>query len=231
MPVSAFSKASHGVSVGISIWAVRINPFTPTLGVGTQPATWGVERPGFARSGWGVAPTSRLRGCHESIPRTKRNTASPTGPPMLSSGPSRRRYSVVVAGSHRDLGTRARWHAWRAAEVLQPRHRNRIDTPSFSSTCHSGKPKGFSRRSSGSWAWTSPYRITQRSHDAGSPWLLGRGEWARASVSISSWTARDSRSSVTGSGPQRNTEGGQAGLEEAPSRRRSVRLHHRPRVD
>jgi hypothetical protein len=27
-------------------------------------------------------------------------------------------------------GTRAQWHAWRAAEILPPRHRNRIDAPS-----------------------------------------------------------------------------------------------------
>ena len=38
-------------------------------------------------------------------------------------------------------------------------------------------------------------------------------------VYISSWTARDSRSSVKGSKPRRNRRTGQAGLEEAPSRR------------
>lgn len=37
---------------------------------------------------------------------------------------------MVVTGGHRDLETRARWHAWRAAEILQPCYRNLVDAPS-----------------------------------------------------------------------------------------------------
>ena len=49
------------------------------------------------------------------------------------------------------------------------------------------------------------------------------GEFAYATVYMSSWTARDSRSWVKGSGPLRNTEDGASGAGRAPSRRRSVR--------
>ena len=88
----------------------------------------GVERPGFARSGWGVAPTNQTTGMRSRIHPTYKT-----------------KYGV------------ANW-------------------ASYDRAC----------RSSGSWAWTSPFRITQRSHDAGSPWISRCGECTRATVFISS---------------------------------------------
>ena len=74
-------------------------------------------------------------------------------------------------------------------------------------------------------------RITRRSHGGGSPWISRCVESAQASVYISSWTAQDRPSSVKGVGRVETRRTGQAGLEEASSRRRSVRQHHRPRLD
>jgi hypothetical protein len=67
--------------------------------------------------------------------------------------------------------------------------------------------EGFLTSVFGIMGWTCPYRITRRSHDAVSLGSRAAGEFAHATVSISSWTARASIV-VKGSGPRRNTEEG-----------------------